>query len=101
MSSRVEECGAMVVVTPAGLVGQHIGISRSEPGSDRAWVAVHRRVRRNCPPRYTAEFASLPPGDYTVWCQTSDEALVTVAIVAGKVTEVTLPGAAENSSAGM
>lgn len=84
-----------MVVTPAGLVGQHIEISRSEPGSDRAWVAVHRRVKRNSPPRYTAEFASLPPGDYTVWREVGDEALATPAVVAGKVTEVTLPGAAE------
>jgi len=81
------DTGALVLYTPADLLGREIEIS---PGAPHAPVAprTHASVRErpgNHGTRYAAVYAGLAAGDYTIW-QDHDTPASTVTIAGGQVT---------------
>jgi hypothetical protein len=85
------DIGALVLDTPAGLLGQEIEISLV--GSDPAARRTHSMVRErkiSSGTGYAAVYPDLPAGDYTVW-RDAVTAAVTVTIVGGRVTRCRWP----------
>ena len=77
--------GALVLRTAPNLSGQEIEIASAETGR-RTHVWVLPRIVGSTT-LHAAVFGGLPPGDYSV---PSDDGTITVRVVAGVVTEVSL-----------
>lgn len=88
------DVGALVIETPAELVGLEIELSRAGAQMPRTHVAVRERVGSGTT-RYAAVYPSLRAGEYTIW-GVDDEPAGTVCIVGGTVAELNweadLPG---------
>lgn len=85
--------GALVIMTPSGMVGEEIEISSAGSGPQRVHVAVRERLSRNRPARYGAVFPSIPSGDYVIWrVKGGDEPAGTVTIAPAAVTQLDWPG---------
>jgi hypothetical protein len=83
--------GALVLDTPADLLGQEIEISLA--GRDPAARRTHSMVRErktSSGPGYAAVYPNLPAGDYTIWRNTATPA-ATVTIAGGRVTRCRWP----------
>jgi hypothetical protein len=76
--------GALVLYTPAALLGREIEISPDAPGATRTHACVRERPGRRGT-RYAAVYAGLAAGDYTVW-QDHDTPVSTVTVTGGQVT---------------
>lgn len=76
--------GALVLYTPAGLLGMEIEISPQVPGARRTHASVRERPG-SLGTRYAAVYAGLPAGDYTIW-RDHDTPAGTVTVTAGQVT---------------
>lgn len=83
------EIGALIIVTPAGLAGQEIHVSRvgAPAGRTHALVRERRLGRARC---QAAVYPSLPVGDYTIWREAGRPA-GTVRIHGGQVTSYRWP----------
>ena len=60
------DTGALVLYTPADLVGREIEISPHTPDARRTHASVRERPGSHGT-RYAAVYAGLAAGDYTVW----------------------------------
>src|SRR5215472_16484134 len=60
------DTGALVLYTPADLLGAEIEISPDTPGAPRTHAAVRARPGPNGT-RYAAVYEGLPAGRYTLW----------------------------------
>jgi hypothetical protein len=78
------DTGALVLYTPAELVGREIEISPRDPGARRTHASVRERPG-NHGTRYAAVYAGLAAGDYTIW-QDHDTPAGTVTVMGGQVT---------------
>lgn len=78
------DTGALVLYTPAELVGREIEISPRDPGARRTHAAVRERPG-NSGTRYAAVYDGLAAGDYTIW-QDHDTPAGTVTVLGGQVT---------------
>jgi hypothetical protein len=79
--------GALVLYTPAGLLGREIEISPGAPHTSGA-VRTHASVRERPgahETRYAAVYVGLAAGDYTIW-QDHDTPASTVTVAGGQVT---------------
>ena len=75
------DTGALVLYTPADLVGREIEISPHTPDARR----THASVRERPGARYAAVYVGLATGDYTIW-QDHDTPASSVAVTGGQVT---------------
>jgi hypothetical protein len=82
--------GALVLYTPAGLLGAEIEISATTPGAPRAHAAVRARPGPGRT-RYAAVYAGLAAGRYTIW-RDHDTPAAHVAVTGGAVTTHHWPG---------
>jgi hypothetical protein len=90
--------GALVIVAVEAMLAGDVEISPTGDDSQRRRGTVARRVRRNQPAQFTAEFPSLAPGDYNVWREVGGVVpSMTVSVAADKVTEASLAGSATES----
>lgn len=87
------DTGALVLYTPAGLLGAEIEISPGAPGSPGA-PRTHAAVRARPGPggsRYAAVYEGLAAGAYTIW-RGHDTPAAQVTITGGQVTSHHWPG---------
>lgn len=85
------DIGALVLDTPADLLGQEIEISLA--GGDPATRRTHSLVRERkigSGTGYAAVYPDLPAGDYTIW-RDAVTAAATVTIAGGRVTRCRWP----------
>jgi hypothetical protein len=85
------DIGALVLDTPADLVGQEIEISLTGAGQEaRRTHSLVRERRIGSGTGYAAVYPDLPAGDYTIW---RDEvtAATTVTVAGGRVTRCRWP----------
>jgi hypothetical protein len=78
------DTGALVLYTPADLLGAEIEISPLTPGGPRTHAAVRARPVPGGT-RYAVLYEGLPAGDYTLW-RNHDTPGGQVTIVGGQVT---------------
>jgi len=78
------DTGALVLYTPADLLGAEIEISPLTPGAPRTHAAVRARPVPGGT-RYAVLYEGLPAGDYTLW-RNHDTPGGQVTIVGGQVT---------------
>jgi hypothetical protein len=76
--------GALVLYTPADLLGREIEISPDAAGARRTHACVRERTGSGGA-RYAAVYAGLAAGDYTIW-QDHDTPASTVTVTGGQVT---------------
>jgi len=80
------QTGALVLYTPADLLGAEIEISAGVPGAVRTHAAVRARPAPGGT-RYAAVYEGLGAGDYTIW-RDGNTAAGQVTITGGHVTSV-------------
>jgi hypothetical protein len=78
------DTGALVLYTPADLLGREIEISPGGLDASRTHASVRERPRSRGT-RYAAVYAGLAAGDYTIW-RDHDTPASTVTITGGQVT---------------
>jgi hypothetical protein len=76
--------GALILWTPADLLGVEIEISPHSPNARRTHAAVRERPGAHGT-RYAAVYPGLTAGQYTIWTD-HDTPAVTVTITGGQVT---------------
>jgi hypothetical protein len=81
-----EGVGALVLLTPEGMVGQEIEVSPVEDDRHRTHTEVHLRVAGGRTVG-AAVYASLPEGRYRIW-QDYPGRQTEVSIFGGRVTEL-------------
>ncbi len=84
------DTGALVLYTPADLLGAEIEISPLAPGAPRTHAAVRARPVPGGT-RYAVVYEGLAAGDYTLW-RDHDTRGGQVTIVGGQVTSHHWPG---------
>jgi hypothetical protein len=82
--------GALVLYTPAGLLGAVIEISTAGPGGPRRHAAVRARPGPGGT-RYAAVYGGLAAGSYTIW-RDHDTPAAQVTVTGGAVTSHHWPG---------
>ena len=84
--------GALILDTPADLLGQEIEISLAgrDPGARRTHSLVRER-KIGSGTAYAAVYPDLPAGDYTIW-RDAVTAAATVTVAGGRVTRCRWPG---------
>ena len=86
------DTGALVLYTPADLLGAEIEISPGTPGAPRTHAAVRARPGPNGT-RYAAVYEGLTEGSYTLWAD-HDTPAAQVTVIGGQVTSHHWPAAA-------
>ncbi|MHA6761293.1 hypothetical protein [Streptacidiphilus sp. PAMC 29251] len=85
------DVGALVIHTPADLLGTEVELSPVDDGTVRTHVAVRER-RGSGPVQYAAVFPSLTAGAYNIWHPAEDRHPVArVVVTGGDVTNFTWP----------
>jgi len=84
------DAGALVLYTPAGLLGAEIEISPAAAGAPRTHAAVRARPGPGGT-RYAAVYGGLATGRYTIW-RDHDTPAAEVTVTGGQVTSHHWPG---------